>query len=352
MTEVRRQEVDWQKAATVVMARGDFEAGLRAYAMQDRLELVSGTEAAQERTIAAWRELRQAHGDDVLIVARRNDDAADLNRKARKMLKQKGRLEPDAIALPSIDRADKAVSLALAIGDRLRFGETLPQHGIRNGNRATVRAIALTESETRRVTLDLDDGRRLDLNWRELARQPRYGRKRSRPRIVHSYAGTAHSVQGRSAAASVVHIARETDAREIYVSLSRHRHDTRIIVERDRLDALCRQRQADTRMPASDAAVQERLFITRLNGEIADKDTCLGCPMGPLRQPWPEEPHAGKRLSRLPALAWRRSSPAFGWRRPGAAHSITPGVVVRRQPTVLHIPDVRRLKFAPGRHES
>lgn len=260
MTEVRRQEVGWQKAATVVMARGDPEAGLRAYAMHDRLELVSGSEAAQERTIAAWRELRQAHGDDALIVTRRNDDAADLNRKARELLKQEGRLGPDAIALPSIDRADKPVKLALAIGDRLRFGETLSQHGIRNGNRATVRAIVLTESETPRVTLHLDDGRRLALNWHELAREPRYGRKRTPPRIVHAYAGTAHSVQGRSAAASVIHIARETDAREVYVGLSRHRHDTRIIVERDRLDAPCRQRQADPRMPATDAAVQERLF--------------------------------------------------------------------------------------------
>lgn len=51
MTEVRCQEVDWQKAAMIVMARGDSEAGMRADAMHDRLELFSGTEVAQERTI-------------------------------------------------------------------------------------------------------------------------------------------------------------------------------------------------------------------------------------------------------------------------------------------------------------
>ena len=38
MTEVRCQEVDWQKAAIIVMARGDSEAGMRADAMHDRLE--------------------------------------------------------------------------------------------------------------------------------------------------------------------------------------------------------------------------------------------------------------------------------------------------------------------------
>ncbi|MBL7590175.1 AAA family ATPase, partial [Escherichia coli] len=35
LEHVRRQTVDWQRAASVVMARGDAEAGLRAYAAND-----------------------------------------------------------------------------------------------------------------------------------------------------------------------------------------------------------------------------------------------------------------------------------------------------------------------------
>jgi len=136
ITEVRCQDVDWQKAAMIVMARGDSEADMRADAMHDRLELVSGTEAAQERTIEAWRELRQAYGEDVLGT-RRNADAADLNRRAQALLKQEARLGPDIVALPAIDRADERADVALAVGDRLRIGETLPQHSIRNGNRAS-----------------------------------------------------------------------------------------------------------------------------------------------------------------------------------------------------------------------
>lgn len=135
MTEVRCQEVDWQKAAMIVMARGDSEAGMRADAMHDRLELFSGTEVAQERTIEAWRELRQAYGEEVL--GTRRNAAADLNRRAQALLKQEARLRPDIVALPAIDRADKRADVALAVGARLRFGETLPQHSIRNGNRAS-----------------------------------------------------------------------------------------------------------------------------------------------------------------------------------------------------------------------
>lgn len=354
MTEVRRQEADWQKAATVVMARGDSAAGLRAYAMHDRVELVSGDEAAQVRTIAAWQELRQMHGEDVLIITRRNADAADLNRKARAALRQEGRLGPDLIVLPSIDRSDRKVDLPLAIGDRIRFGETLPQHGIRNGNRATVRAIgAATESP--RVTLDLDDGRRLDLAWHELAREPRYGRKPTPPRIVHALAGTAHSVQGRSASASVVHLARETDAREIYVSLSRHRHDARIIVERDRLDALCRRRQADPRMPASDAAIQEKLFGE--SGLYRDKANVVDyvCDREAFfRTGTVSMDEAGSHRTAGALLATRLLLQALGWLR-RSRHTLSRlGVVLTAEPakrarTVGKLPDRIRALLQPNR---
>ncbi len=58
----------------------------------------------------------------------------------------------------------------------------------------------------------------------------------------------------------MVYLGAGTDAREVYVGLTRHRHEARVVVERDRLDALCRQRQADPRMPATDTMVLERLF--------------------------------------------------------------------------------------------
>ena len=54
MEAVRRQEVDWQRAASVVMARGDAEAGLRAYAERGRLETVAGVDEAIRRAIERW----------------------------------------------------------------------------------------------------------------------------------------------------------------------------------------------------------------------------------------------------------------------------------------------------------
>lgn len=258
--EVRRQTVDWQRAASVVMARGDAEAGLRAYASHDRVELVSGVEAAQARVIALWSEQRAAHGDDVIIVTRRNADAAALNARARAVLRDEGHLGPDLIALPSRNRKDQAVPLNLALGDSLRFGESLPHLSVRNGNRAVVQGIATSPGGSVRLRLRLEDGRVLDEPWQHLARKPLFKRKPKQPKIVHSYAGTAYAAQGRTSAAAVLYLGSGTDAREIYVGLTRHRHEARVVVERERLDAQCRQRQADPRQPATDTVVLERLF--------------------------------------------------------------------------------------------
>ena len=104
---VRRQAVDWQRAASVVMARGDAEAGLRAYASRHRLELVAGDVAARDRVIALWMDLRAAHGNDVLIITRRNEDSAALNRAAREVLKAERLIAGDDIEVAALDRDDK-----------------------------------------------------------------------------------------------------------------------------------------------------------------------------------------------------------------------------------------------------
>ena len=260
MEAVRRQAVDWQRAASVLMARGDSESALRAYAVREQVELVSGLEAARARAVEVWTEQRAAYGDDVLIVTRRNRDAAALNRMAREVLRAEGRLGPDLATLPTIDREGKAAALPLAVGDRLRFGETLPHLSIRNGNRATVTAIKLVETGAAIVRLRLDDGREIEEQWKRLAREPLFSRRPGPPRITHAVAGTAYAAQGRTASAATLAIFSSTDAREIYVGLTRHRYAVRIVVERERLDALCRQRQADPRDLPTATAILERLY--------------------------------------------------------------------------------------------
>lgn len=269
LEHVRRQQVDWQRAASMLMARGDAEAGLRAYASQGRVELVAGEEPARERTIAIWTEQRAIYGDDVMIVTRRNRDSTALNARARSVLRAEGKLGDDMVSLLSVNREDDRVDLLLAVGDQLRFGETLPHLNVRNGNRAVVEAVLIAPNTEVQVRLRLEDGRVFDRPWSTYAREPRFGRRQEPPRIVHGYAGTAYAAQGRTAETAVVHIQQATDAREVYVALTRHRRDARLVVEQERLDALCRQRQADPRQTPTTAAMLEVLF--REAGQYAEK---------------------------------------------------------------------------------
>jgi conjugative relaxase-like TrwC/TraI family protein len=258
LSQVRRQEVAWQRAASMVMARGDPEAGLRAYARNERLELVGGEAAAQARVIQVWNEYRAAHGDDVLIVTRRNADAAALNKAARLVLRAEGPLTGPNLSLAAVGRDKKIGPIELAQGDHIRFGENLPQLQIRNGTRGSIEHIELDRDQAK-VTIRLEDGRLIDEPWASLVReQP--GRLASPPRISSAYAGTAYSVQARTSAAAVLYIARPTDAREVYVGLTRHKIDAYVVAERDRLEAAVQRRQIDVHTAASPTAVRERLF--------------------------------------------------------------------------------------------
>jgi ATP-dependent exoDNAse (exonuclease V) alpha subunit len=221
--------------------------------------MVAGREAAQAHTIKAWQDLRQTHGDDVLVVTRRNRDAASLNLAAREVLREEGLIEGKDVSFTAIDRDGGSAQLLIARGDRIRFGETLHQHRIRNGTRGKVVSYAQGVDGSVRIAVLLDDGRVIEDAWSGFAQQ---GRRRHGgiPKIVHAVAGSAYSVQGRTAHATVHHIAGATDARETYVALTRHRHDVRIVVESERLDAGCRARQEDPRMSPTRSALQERLF--------------------------------------------------------------------------------------------
>src|ERR1019366_1248768 len=185
LTGVRRQTVDWQRAASITMAQGDSEAGLRAYAEHGRIDLVAGREAAQARAIQAWQDLRRSHGDDVILVTRRNRDAAELNLAARGILREEGLIQGKDLSLIAVDRDGALGLLPLAIGDSIRFGETLHQYKIRNGTRGNVERVTRQSDESVRFAIRLEDGRMIEDEWSRFAQ---LGRRRHAgvPKIVHS----------------------------------------------------------------------------------------------------------------------------------------------------------------------
>jgi hypothetical protein len=135
----------------------------------------------------------------------------------------------------------------------------LHQHKIRNGTRGRIEGYAKRSGGSLCLAIRLEDGRLIEDAWSGFA-QKRRRRHAGIPKSVHGVAGSVYSVQGRTSLATVHHIASATDAREIYVALTRHRHDVRIVVESERLESGCRARQEDSRMAPTRSLLLERLF--------------------------------------------------------------------------------------------
>lgn len=174
------------------------------------------------------------------------------------MLRSEDRLLGPDLTLPAVGRDRKIGQIELARGDRIRFGENLPQFRIRNGTRGTIDRIGPADRKTK-LTIRLDDGRLIEAPWTSLVREQPEGLLLP-PRITLAYAATAYSVQGRTSAAAVLYIAKPTDAREIYVALTRHRIDAHDVDERDRLEAATQRRQPDVNVAPADILTGEQLF--------------------------------------------------------------------------------------------
>ncbi|MEH6720180.1 MAG: MobF family relaxase [Aurantimonas endophytica] len=283
LTVIRRQHHAWQRSASIAMSEGRFDEAFNAYHDHGAIQFAKDQVTALTETIRHWTELREAHQDDVVIVTRSNRDAGLLNHLARQTLRQAGTLAASDIHVRAIDRRNNAVALALATGDRIRFGANLKALGIRNGTRGTVVAIdSEGDAGDPIVHVELEDGRTVAERWSDYAPPQRGTSVRPLPRITHAYAGTVYSVQGRTAAAAVFHVGSRTDARETYVAMTRHRADVRVVVDCDRLLREASREILDMDAPDTDklAALvveaerfDEKLNIASFRQRLADRRT-------------------------------------------------------------------------------
>lgn len=234
LEQVRRQQIAWQRDASIAMAKGDVSAGVQTYIDRGSMEIAEGREAVLAQSILAWTALRQRHGQDTLLMTRRNRDVSELNRQARLVLQGEGHLTGEDIVLPSINREGKVVGISLSIGDRLRFGQSHPTLGFRNGTQLTIEGLRRYGGNVV-VTLKTADGQLIQTGWQELS--PVYKGRTQPPRIVHAYASTVNGAQGRTVAAAVYAAVTEPDARELYVGLTRHAQDARIVIDKALVEA-------------------------------------------------------------------------------------------------------------------
>ena len=216
LSQNRRQVHEWEHTAAAALRDGDPRAALVAYARHDRITVTHRGEEARQRLISDW--IAQGATQDVVMLAHRRRDVADLNLRARRHLRIVGRL--------GIEEARCAAG-RITTGDVLIVRQNLPAHDLANGDRGTVRSV----DHRGRVILDVRG------TTVELGADALLGRThRGEPVLQYGYALTGHSAQGLTARRALVLADPGVGRDWLYTAMTRGRDANQLylVARRDR----------------------------------------------------------------------------------------------------------------------
>jgi conjugative relaxase-like TrwC/TraI family protein len=212
LVDNRRQSEPWERAALAELRSGDPDLTVQEYLSHDRIHQATTEAALRDQLVYAWKNAR-LDGEDVLMVAARLADVDDLNRRARRVLRDNGHLGNDQVLI-----ADRP----FAEGDTVLALRNDYQVGVLNGTRATIEHI-----DTRREEMVLT------VTWNDRVTVPFAYVEAGH--LTHGYATTIYKAQGATVDRCFV-LADDTITREhAYTALSRGRHGNDLfIVAEDR----------------------------------------------------------------------------------------------------------------------
>lgn len=201
----RRQTDGTEVHALDRLRVGDPTAALDTFVDADRT-IGPNAEAVRERMVADWWGHLKA-GADARMLAPRWADADDLNRRARRFMREAGQLRGEPIVVDE---------RPFQVGDQILCLRNDYPHGLRNGMAGTIESI---DHEHRRITMATDDGRRtIPTEYIDQGL------------LRHGYAVTVHKAQGSTCDHSLLLGSDELYREMGYVALSRGRLTNRMYV--------------------------------------------------------------------------------------------------------------------------
>jgi ATP-dependent exoDNAse (exonuclease V) alpha subunit len=209
LTENRRQNDETERWALHQLRDGHVEVAVGALRQHGRVVTAPNAETVRDAMVADWWTHRSA-GSSALMMARRNTDVDDLNRRARRHVADAGELQGPPLVVRG---------RPFQVGDHVICTRNDYPNGIRNG---TVGTITDVDHGHRIVTISTDDGdRRLDSGYLAAGH------------MRHGYAVTVHKAQGRTCDHGLL-LASDDMHREMgYVGLSRGRDSNRMYLVDD-----------------------------------------------------------------------------------------------------------------------
>jgi len=232
ITQVRRQNEDWQRDATRQLATGRTGEALAAYEARGMVHAAETRDQAREDLVERWDRERVAEpGKNRIILTHTNDEVRDLNLTARERLRAAGALGEDVTV-----RAERG-ERRFATGDRLMFLKNDRGLGVKNGMLGEVEQVSPTQ-----MTVRLDAGRSVVFDLKDYAQ------------VDHGYAATIHKSQGVTVDRAHVLATPGLDRHGAYVALSRHRDSVQIHYGRDEFEDLGKLTRVLSRERAKDMA--------------------------------------------------------------------------------------------------
>jgi Ti-type conjugative transfer relaxase TraA len=211
ITEVRRQQVDWQRDATRQLATGRTGEALAHYRDAGMVTMSDTREGARDALISGWNDAcRSDPSQSRIILSHTRAECDELSDLARAALKRDGMLTHEIAVKTS------GGSRLFAPQDRIMFLRNERELGVKNGSLGTIDSIS-----SARIAVLLDDGRSVAFDTKDYAD------------ISYGYATTIHKAQGVTVDRTHVLATPGLDAHATYVGLSRHRKRVDLHYSRD-----------------------------------------------------------------------------------------------------------------------
>jgi len=207
LSEVRRQPLGWERDTLDLIREGRAREAVAAYTERGRVHVATSAEETRSQLVADWWATQGEAEPGVMIAARRSD-VADLNARARVLMRAAGRLNEAEL---------EVAGQGFSVGDRVMTLKNTRRLGVINGTRATVVVI---DAERCEMTIRREDGSEVTLPSSYL----------DAGYVTHAYAITGHKAQGMTTQQAFV-LGDQTLYREwAYVAMSRGRENNSLYV--------------------------------------------------------------------------------------------------------------------------
>ena len=250
--ENRRQEQAWERAALEQLRDGTPGEWASAFREHGRVTAEASAEETRRALVGDWWHGQEDAGgpEHTLMLALRREDVAELNGRARALMRAAGRLGDSEL---------HAAGRAFAAGDRVLTTVGDRRLGVLNGSRGLIEGVDEAE---RALDVRLDDGQvvRLPADYLEDGQ------------LDHGYASTGHRAQGMTVQRAYVLGGEETYREWGYTVLSRHRQEARFY-----LTAPSPPDRGQPRLPgiADDPAEDPMAGVVRALGRSRAKELAL-----------------------------------------------------------------------------